>query len=98
MCATFSGVSRDTDQGVETCVQVSRESDPCGTDGDGRSRGSPAQAQASARVDVPTAPLFCSADHGVHFVRTSFFVRESLDMRLTNNRRCTPAFLNLKTL
>ena len=50
MCATFSGVSRDTDQGGETCAQVSRESDPCGTDGDGRSRGSPAQAQASARV------------------------------------------------
>ena len=36
MNASFSGVSRDTAQGVETCVQVSHLSDPSGTDGDGR--------------------------------------------------------------
>ena len=35
-CASFSGVARDTVQGVETCVQVSRESHPSGTDGDRR--------------------------------------------------------------
>ena len=32
MCAAFSGVSRSTAQGVETRVQVSRESHPSGTD------------------------------------------------------------------
>ena len=32
----FSGVSRDMDQGVETCLQVPRESHPDGTDGDRR--------------------------------------------------------------
>ena len=36
MCATCSGVSRDTAQGVETCVEVSRSSHPSGTDGNGR--------------------------------------------------------------
>ena len=74
MNASFSGVSRGTDQGVETCVQVSRESYPSGTDGDGRSCSSLVKAQASARVDVPTAPLFfCSTDQGVQHVCTSFF-------------------------
>ena len=35
--------------------------------------GSPAQAQASARVDVPTAHLFhCSADQGIQHVCTHF--------------------------
>ena len=42
MNASFSGVSRDTDQGV--CTSGKEES--C---------GSPVKAQASARVDVPTA-------------------------------------------
>ena len=36
MHASFSGVSRDTAQGVQTRVQVSREFDPFGSDGDGR--------------------------------------------------------------
>ena len=58
MCATCSRVSRDTAQGVKTCVQVSRESDPSGTDGDGKSCGSLVKAQTSARADVPTAPHF----------------------------------------
>ena len=87
MCVTFSGVSRDTARGVETCAKVPRESDPSGTEGDGRSCGSPAQTQASARVDVPTAPLPCSV------VRTKesntrvqvFFWRERLDMCTTDN-------------
>ena len=58
MSASFSGVFRGTDQRVETCLQVSRESDPSRTDGDGRSCGSHVKAQASARVDVPTAPHY----------------------------------------
>ena len=33
VCASISGVSRDTDQEAETRVQVSRESHPSGTDG-----------------------------------------------------------------
>ena len=60
MCASVSGVARDTDQGVATSVQVSRESHPSGTDG-GRRRA--VDRLRRARVDVPTAPLFfCSAD------------------------------------
>ena len=39
-------------------MQGCRESHPSGTDGDGKTCGSAAQAQASARVDVPTAPHF----------------------------------------
>ena len=81
MSAGFSVVSRDTDQGVETRMQVFLESDPSGTDGDGRSCGSLVQTQASARVDVPTAPHFsCSTDQGVQHVCTSFFPRERLDL------------------
>ena len=65
MRASFSGVSRGTDQGVETCVQVSRESDP--------SCGPLVKAQASARVDTNTTPqLFRSADQGVQHVCTIF--------------------------
>ena len=57
-CSRFSP-ARDTDQGVETCVQVSRESHPSGTDGDRKeSCGSLVKAQASARVFVPNAPPF----------------------------------------
>ena len=58
MCAALSGVSRDTAQGVETCVQVSGEFDPSGTDGDGRRYGSLVKAPAPARVDVPSAHFF----------------------------------------
>ena len=72
--ASFSGVARDTDQAVETCVQISQESHPSGTDGDReRAVGSLAQVQASVRVDVPTAPhFFCSTDQGVQHVCASF--------------------------
>ena len=61
--------------------QVSRRSHPSGTDGDGRSCGSLVKAQASARVDVPTALHFCASrtkesNTCVQF----FFLRESLDM------------------
>ena len=58
MCATCSRVSRDTAQGVETCVQVHRGFDQSGTDGKRRSCGSLANAQAPARVGGPTAPPF----------------------------------------
>ena len=63
MCAGSCEVARDTDQEVETRVQVSRESHPSGTDGD-RRRAVDRQ-HASARVDVPTVPPFCSLDQGV---------------------------------
>ena len=36
MCVIFSWVSRVTACGVAICVQVSRESDPSGTDGEGK--------------------------------------------------------------
>ena len=65
-------VFRNTDQGVqhvckflrsfsrhgETCERVSWECHPSGTHGDKRSCGSLVKAPASARVDVPTAPIF----------------------------------------
>ena len=47
MKASLSGVSRDSDQGVY----------PSGTDGDRRRAVDRVKAQASARVDVPTAPF-----------------------------------------
>ena len=68
MCASFSGVARDTAQGVETCVQVSRESHPSGTDGERA-----VEAQASARGRAHSSPLFCGTDQRVHDVCTSFF-------------------------
>ena len=36
MNASFSGVSPDTAQGFDTCVHVSQESDPSGTDDEER--------------------------------------------------------------
>ena len=57
-CVSFPGVSRHTNHGVGTCVRVSRDSDPSGTDGDRRSCGLLVKAQASARLDVPTARHF----------------------------------------
>ena len=68
MCATFSRVSRDTAQGVETCVQVSQESHPSGTDGDRRRA-----VDRLHRYWRATAPLFCGADQGVQHVCISFF-------------------------
>ena len=49
-------------------MQVSRESHWSGTE----SCGSLAKVQASARVDVPTAPIFLQSDQGVQHVCTSF--------------------------
>ena len=74
-CASFSVVSRNTDPGVETYVPVSRESDPSGTDGDRRRMcGTLVKAQASARVDVPTAHHYCcSTDQGVQHMCRSFY-------------------------
>ena len=48
--------------------------------------GSLAQAQASARVDVPTARFFTSTDPGDRHVCTGFFSRECVDMCTTDNR------------
>ena len=81
MNASFSGVSRDTTRGVETCVQASRESGPSGTDGDGRSCGWLVLAQASARVDLPTALHFL-LQYGPRSPSNTcvpFFERKSLD-------------------
>ena len=84
MNVSFSGVSRDTAQGVETHVQVSRDSCLSGTDGDRISCGSLAQAQASARVDVPTAPHFFlqwrRTRSPTQHVCTSLICRENVSM------------------
>ena len=48
MNASFSGVSRDTDQGLPVWNRW-RQEENC---------GSLVKAQASARLDVPTAPVF----------------------------------------
>ena len=66
MRASFSGVSRDTDQGVETVVPVSRDLDSSGTYGK-ESCGLLAKAQASARVVVPTASLPFSSARTMEF-------------------------------
>ena len=83
-----SMVLRDTDQGVETCERVSRESHPSGTDSDRKSCGSLLKAPALARVDVPTAPFpFCCRDQGVrHVCTSSFFLQESSDLCSTDNQ------------
>ena len=62
----FSGVSRDTDQGVETCAQIFRESEELWF------------ACTATRVSTgrraTALHFFCSADEGVQDVRTSFFL------------------------
>ena len=84
-CASFSGVSRDPDQVVETCGQVSRDSGPSGTDGKeiravvcvrrhrretgGRCNSSP--------------PFSCSTDEESD-TRVLFFAQNSLDLCSTD--------------
>ena len=70
-CASFSG--RDTDEGVETCVQVSRDSDPSGTDGkelwftcEGTGVRTVGRAPQVLHID-------CSADLGVRHMCANFF-------------------------
>ena len=75
MCATFSGVSRDTDQEIETSVQVCLKSDPSGTEGTVGSVGR--QLQFLSLQYGPRSPTR---------FHKFIFPRESLDMYLTDNR------------
>ena len=59
MCVSvFSKVARDTDQGVETCVRVSRESHRSGTDGDRRRAVDHTGTGVSMGGRTHTSPLF----------------------------------------
>ena len=87
-CASFSGVARDTDQGVETCAQVSLESHPSGTDGD-RMRGVDRlrRYRRQHRWTCPQLRLFfCGTDQGVQHVCTCFSSRDCLDPCSADNR------------
>ena len=55
MCAVFIRSVSKHGPRSQLSVQVSRDSDPSGTDGKGRSCGSLVKAQAPARLNMPTA-------------------------------------------
>ena len=72
-------------KGSNMCASFSRFSTVWNRRRQEESCGSPVKAQASALVDVPTAPFFlCSADQGVQHMCK--FLCECLGMYLSGNR------------
>ena len=75
---------RNTDQGVETCVQVSWDS---GTDGK-ESCGSLVKAQASARLDVPTAFFFAGRTMYTEYTLTACMTYKTVCSQARPDTEC----------